>query len=127
MRRPGSGLPQLHRRWSEGLVVEGGVPRDMVLCGQSLLGIRHSARVQEGVDFGADGLGVADVLLLALARGRAFPLQCPRETDLLAVVLGDRGTVSLHHGIDGGVSTGLVALEEASIGIVVEGGDGSCN
>ncbi len=75
--RSGTGLPQLHRRWSEGLVVQGVVPRDMVLCGQSLLGVRHPAFVQEGVDFGADGLGVADVLHLVLARSRAFPLQRP--------------------------------------------------
>ncbi len=89
--RFGTGLAHLQRRGRDSFAEHGAVTRGVVLGGQSLLRVCQPAVIQERVDLGAHGPGVGDVLLLALAGGRALSLEGPCETHGLAAVLGDGG------------------------------------
>ena len=91
------------------------------------MGIFHPALVQQRMDLGAHCLGVADVLLLAFAGGRAVPFEGPGETHGLAVVFGDDGAVPFHHGRDGVVPTRAEALKQTVVQVGVEGRDGPCD
>jgi hypothetical protein len=72
--------------------------------GPSLLGVCNTAQSQEIMDLGRGVARVADMLVLALASGRAFAFESPHETHMLAFVLGDHSViVSLHHARDRGV------------------------
>ena len=86
---------------------------------------RHAASIQEFSDLVESILAVADMLIFALAGGRAFTLESPDQTDILVGVLGDGDFLSFHHGRDAGVLAVLETLEKGLVRIGVEGGSGS--
>ena len=50
---------------------------------------RHAASIQEFSNLVESILAVADMLIFALAGGRAFSLQSPDQTDILVGVFGN--------------------------------------
>jgi hypothetical protein len=81
------------------------------------------ALVQEGVDGFVDGGRVANVHVLALAVGGAFSFESPNQADGLVLVLRDGGILSIHHGLDGGVTGVSEASHHVSICMAVEDGN----
>jgi hypothetical protein len=65
-------------------------------------------------------LGVTNVLGLALASGRALPLEGPDKADVLVGMPGDGDILSFHHVGDVGKLEFPEAFEDSSVGVGVE-------
>ena len=87
--------------------------------------VGHPTSVHESMEFRVGGPGVAHMLLLSAADGRALTLECPDEAAFLSVVLGDLGIVPLHHAGDIRVPAFAETFQDAAVGVGVEGGHGS--
>ena len=91
-----------------------------VRFGPSFLVVRDTTGIQESMDGLIRATGVAHVLVLATAAGRALTFKCPSEADRAPIVFGDRDVMALEQGRNGGVTAFGVTAKEAALGMGVK-------
>ena len=90
--------------------------------GHSRLGSRNTTRVHESMECLVGVAAVANVLVRVATSLGAFTFQGPREADWVSVVLRDDvQRLSSHHRADGRVGRVPETLQEARVGVSVEG------
>ncbi len=84
--------------------------------------VGDTASVHHGMDLAVGAGGIAYMLILALAGGRALTFECPDQADRLVRVLGYGSVVALQHGGDASVVGIPEAAHEGRVRVGVECG-----